>query len=105
MLQRTDSPQAVWKSVCIPARAHPLPLSSISHWQGFRGLAQGWNMNQAVPISRINHFSFKLLVFPQSTELGQKFWNLFSKKNLQLGKNVSAGEGRRVELGRRLLKL
>lgn len=98
-------PPTVWKNVCIAARVHPLPLSSISHGGALSVWLRGGIWIRLSPVSRINHFSFRLIVYPQSTELDQKLQHLFSKKIFQVGKNVPAGGGGMGELGRRLLKV
>ena len=92
-------PLTIWKNVCIAACVHPLPLSSISHGGALSVWLRGGIWIRLSPVSRINHFSFRLIVYPQSTELDQKLWNLFSKKIFWVGENVPAGGGRIGELG------
>lgn len=69
---------------CLPVLilylCHPVPTGRASSgW-----LRDGIRIRPSL-VSRINQFSFKLLVSPQSIELGPKFWNLFSKMTFQLG--------------------
>lgn len=76
---------------CLPGfiltRAIRFPLAGLS----LSGSAMEYESGHPW-VPRINHLSFKLIVYPQSIELGQKLWNLFSKMIFHLGKNVPAGK-------------
>ena len=106
MLRGTGSPQPSGRmSASLPVLilylCHPFPMAGLSLSGPGVEYESGCPQYPELIISP----SGWLCMYPQSIELDQKLWNLFSKKIFQVGKNIPAGGGGMGEIGRRLLKV